>query len=97
MVEVAYIAGGYDMVPLGRGKALIGMQCTVASSGLTVSTGLKRIVGLGYMVEDTAVDADTQVLAFGTDVGELTVYTGDAVDHTAISVVAHLLITGHLH
>ena len=86
MTEVTYADGGYNVVHLGRGKAMVGLIATVASTGVTITTGFKRITGIGYGVIDTAVDANTQLHAFAISGGTVTVYTGSA-DVGGISAV----------
>lgn len=96
MTEVAYADGGYNVVHLGRGKAMVGIIATVASSGLTITTGFKRVTGISYGVIDAAVDADTQIHAFGLSGGEVTVYTGKVDDYTAASGTSHFILMGDL-
>lgn len=94
--EVTYTAGGYDMIHLGRGKGLLSLVCTTENDK-TITTGFKRINGMGYGVVDAAVDAHTQVLACAISTGTITLYQGDIHDHTSISGTTYLLIEGHLH
>lgn len=96
MAENTYDSSGFNMVHLGRGKAIVGISCSATSDGGTLTMGFKRITGIGYGVIDAAVDVDTSIAAFGVSGGVLTVYNGKVGAYAGTTDAMHFIVMGDL-
>ena len=96
MAEVTYTAcHAANLTPgKGRGLTLLGLNITLAASGGTVTTGLTEISGVGWAVEDAAVDANTQSVTVAISGGVVTVYEGKLSDYVFAANPIRLLIMG---
>lgn len=96
MAEVTYTSCHVaDLSPgKGRGLMLLGLDITVGASGRTVTTGLTEISGLGWAVEDGAVDIATQSCTFAISGGTITVYEGKISDYTFADNAVRLIAMG---